>query len=102
MAGVAAEMNIRHRPLRQEVYVAPAPDGFKLEDDAPVVADLDTGIYFRPHPGGTLNLGGTEPACDELHWVEDADDWRQETTVEIWETMMLRLARRMPNFGVPV
>ena len=102
MAGVAAEMNIRHRPLRQEVYVAPAPDGFKLEDDAPVVADLDTGIYFRPHPGGTINLGGTEPACDELHWVEDADDWRQETTVEIWETMMLRLARRMPNFGVPV
>jgi sarcosine oxidase subunit beta len=102
MAGVAEEMNIRHRPLRQEVYVAPAPKGFKLEDDAPIVADLDTGIYFRPHPGGTLNLGGTEPACDDLHWIEDADDWRQETTVEIWETMMLRLARRMPEFGVPV
>ncbi len=102
IAGVLDEMNIRHRPLRQEVYVAPAPRGFKLEDNAPIVADLDTGIYFRPHPGGTLNLGGTEPACDELHWIEDADDWRQETTVEIWETMMLRLARRMPEFGVPV
>ncbi len=102
LAGVLGEMNIRHRPLRQEVYVAPAPKGFKLEDNAPIVADLDTGIYFRPHPGGTINLGGTEPACDELHWIDDADDWREETTVEIWETMMLRLARRMPDFGVPV
>lgn len=102
IAGVLDEMNIRHRPLRQEVYVAPAPKGFKLEDNVPVVADLDTGIYFRPHLGGTINLGGTEPACDELHWIDDADDWREETTVEIWETMMLRLARRMPDFGVPV
>ncbi|MEY3413562.1 MAG: hypothetical protein RJA79_437 [Actinomycetota bacterium] len=102
IAGVLDEMNIRHRPLRQEVYVAPAPTGFKLEDNVPVVADLDTGIYFRPHLGGTINLGGTEPACDELHWIDDADDWREETTVEIWETMMLRLARRMPDFGVPV
>ncbi len=102
IAGVLDEMNIRHRPLRQEVYVAPAPNGFKLEDNVPVVADLDTGIYFRPHLGGTINLGGTEPACDDLHWIDDADDWREETTVEIWETMMLRLARRMPDFGVPV
>ena len=102
IAGVLDEMNIRHRPLRQEVYVAPAPSGFKLEDNVPVVADLDTGIYFRPHLGGTINLGGTEPACDDLHWIDDADDWREETTVEIWETMMLRLARRMPDFGVPV
>lgn len=102
IAGVLDEMNIRHRPLRQEVYVAPAPIGFKLEDNVPVVADLDTGIYFRPHLGGTINLGGTEPACDELHWIDDADNWREETTVEIWETMMLRLARRMPDFGVPV
>ena len=102
IAGVLDEMNIRHRPLRQEVYVAPAPNGFKLEDNVPVVADLDTGIYFRPHLGGTINLGGTGPACDELHWIDDADDWREETTVEIWETMMLRLARRMPDFGVPV
>ncbi len=102
IAGVLDEMNIRHRPLRQEVYVAPAPNGFKLEDNVPVVADLDTGIYFRPHLGGTINLGGTEPACDELHWIDDADDWREGTTVEIWETMMLRLARRMPDFGVPV
>ena len=102
IAGVLDEMNIRNHPLRQEVYVAPAPNGFKLEDNVPVVADLDTGIYFRPHLGGTINLGGTEPACDELHWIDDADDWREETTVEIWETMMLRLARRMPDFGVPV
>ena len=54
LAGVLGEMNIRHRPLRQEVYVAPAPKGFKLEDNAPIVADLDTGIYFRPHPGGNV------------------------------------------------
>ena len=102
MAGIAAEMKVRHRPLRQEVFSPAAPVGFRLQDGAPIVADLDIGQYFRPHMGDTLNVGATEPACDPLDWIEDADDWKQETTVEIWETAMLRLARRMPDFGIPL
>jgi sarcosine oxidase subunit beta len=101
MAGVYDEMRVRHRPLRQEVFSPPAPVGFRLEDGAPIVADLDLGQYFRPHMGDLLNVGTTEPACDPLHFIDDADDWNQSVTVEFFERVMLRLARRLPDFGIP-
>ena len=101
MAGVTGDMRIGHRPLRQEVFAVPAPSGFALDDGATIVADLDIGQYFRPQIGGTLLVGGTEPECDELEWIDDPDDFSEQPTVELWETSMFRLARRMPEFGVP-
>ncbi len=101
MAGVTGDMRISHRPLRNEMYAVPAPSGFALDDGATIVADLDIGQYFRPQIGGTLLVGGTEPECDELEWIDDPDNFREQPTVEIWETSMFRLARRMPEFGVP-
>jgi sarcosine oxidase subunit beta len=101
MAGVTGDMRVGHRPLRQEVFAVPAPPGWSLDDGAPIVADLDLGQYFRPQLGGTLMAGGTEPACDELHWVDDPDDYRDTPTLDVWETYMLRLARRIPELGIP-
>ncbi|CAN5773205.1 FAD-binding oxidoreductase [soil metagenome] len=101
LAGVSGEMRIAHRPLRQEVFAAPAPPGLALDDGGPLVADLDIGQYFRPQPGGMLLVGGTEPECDVLEWVDDPDRFNDRPTVEHWETAMLRLARRLPEFGVP-
>jgi len=101
LAGVDGDMRIAHRPLRQEVYAVPAPAGFGLDDGGPLVADLDIGQYFRPQAGGTLLVGGTEPECDVLEWIDDPDHFDEHTTVEHWETSMLRLARRLPDFGVP-
>ena len=94
-------MRIAHRALRQEVFAVPAPPGFALDDGGAVVADLDVGQYFRPQPGGTLLVGGTEPECDPLEWIDDPDHFDEQPTVELWETYMLRLARRLPEFGVP-
>jgi sarcosine oxidase subunit beta len=101
MAGVTGDMTIRHRPLRQEVFAAPAPPGLRLEDGAPFVSDLDVGQYFRPQPGGMMLIGGAEPECDELHWVDDPDSNSEFPTVEVWETYMMRFARRVPDFGIP-
>ena len=101
LAGVTDDMTIGHRALRQEVFAAPAPVGLRLEDGAPLVADLDIGQYFRPQPGGMLMIGCTEPECDEMHWVDDPDTNSEFPTVEVWETYMLRMARRVPDFGVP-
>jgi sarcosine oxidase subunit beta len=101
MAGVADDMRIGHRALRQEVFAVPSPRGWSLDEGAPIVADLDIGQYFRPQVGGTLMTGGTEPECDELHWIDDPDHYRDTPTVEIWETYMLRLGRRIPDLGVP-
>ena len=102
MAGVFDEMKVKHQPLRQEVFSPPAPKGFRLEDNAPIVADLDLGQYFRPHMGDLLNVGTTEPACDPLHFIDDADNWNDNTTPEFAERVMLRLARRLPDFGIPL
>jgi sarcosine oxidase subunit beta len=102
LAGVYDEMKVKHQPLRQEVFSPPAPKGFRLEDNAPIVADLDLGQYFRPHMGDLLNVGTTEPACDPLHFIEDADNWNDNTTPEFAERVMLRLARRLPDFGIPL
>ncbi|MDQ3738097.1 MAG: FAD-binding oxidoreductase [Actinomycetota bacterium] len=101
LAGVTGDMRIGHRPLRQEVFVAPAPAGFGLDDGGPLIADLDIGQYFRPQPGGMLLVGGTEAECDVLEWVDDPDHFNDQPTVEHWETAMLRLARRLTEFGVP-
>ena len=101
LAGVTDDMSISSRALRQEVFAAPAPAGLRLEDGGPLVSDLDVGQYFRPQPGGTLLVGCTEPECDELHWVDDPDANSEYPTVEVFETYMMRLARRIPDFGVP-
>lgn len=101
IAGVTGDMTIRHRALRQEVFAVPAPAGVRLEDGAPLVADLDIGQYFRPQPGGTVLVGCTEPECDRLHWVDDPDTNSDHPTVEVFETYMMRFARRVPDFGVP-
>jgi sarcosine oxidase subunit beta len=101
LAGIADEIRIRHRPLRQEVFVVPSPDGLSLDDGTPIVADMDIGQYFRPNLGGTTTVGGAEPECDPLEWVDDPDHYADHTTVEHFESTMLRLARRVPSFGIP-
>ncbi|MEY4174442.1 MAG: hypothetical protein RI900_1607 [Actinomycetota bacterium] len=101
LAGVVDGMRIRNRPLRQEVFTVAAPRGMSLDDGFPATADLDVGQYIRPQPGGTWLLGGTEPACDELHWVADPDVFDPYPTVEQFEAAMMRAARRVPEFGVP-
>ena len=62
-----------------------APEGLRLEDGMPAVADLDIGQYLRPQIGGTWLVGGTEPECDELHWVDDPDHFDEYPTVERFE-----------------
>ena len=101
LVDVQREMSIEHWPLRQEVYVVPSPRSFSLEAGSPIVVDLDLGQYFRPQPGGTLLAGGTEAACDPMEWIDDADWFNEHPTVERFETSMLRVAKRMPEFGVP-
>ncbi len=102
LAGVTGDMRISNRPLRQEVYALPAPPGMLLTDGAPFVADLDLGQYFRPQAGGTLLAGGTEAACDDMEWIADADVFDDVASVEGWERTSLRLARRIPELGIPL
>jgi sarcosine oxidase, subunit beta len=90
------------RPMRQEVHSLPATEDYNLDDPrSPVVNDMDLGIYFRPHFGNSIIVGGMEPACDELMWVDDPDEFNPAPTIPIWEAQTLRLARRLPGLGIP-
>jgi len=98
LAGVDGDFTVSVRPLRQEVHQVPAG----LPSDAePVVADLDLGIYTRPAPGGALLVGGTEPACDPLQWLENPDDASPEPTGDVFTAQVTRAARRRPDLAVP-
>ncbi|MBI5087906.1 MAG: FAD-binding oxidoreductase [Actinobacteria bacterium] len=101
LADVTGDMRIGQRCLRQEVFVVPAPGEVSLEAGMPIVIDLDLGQYFRPQPGHTLLVGGTEALCDPLDWIDDPDQFDEHPTVERFETTALRLSRRVPSVGVP-
>jgi sarcosine oxidase, subunit beta len=101
LAGVTGEFRIRTRPLRQEVHSVLAPAGYARDKLGPVVTDGDLGTYFRSHFGGQLIVGGAEPACDPLHWIDEPDIFEPQPTVPVWDAQVLRLARRIPSLSVP-
>lgn len=101
LAGLTRDHGVTTRALRQEVDVLPAPQGFSMNDGGVIVTDADLGTYFRPHPGGTIIVGGVEPDCDALEWIDDPDTYNSSPTPEVWEAQTTRVARRLPDIGVP-
>jgi sarcosine oxidase subunit beta len=101
LAGVQHDFLVRTRPLRQEVHHVPAPERFRVDGTSPQVTDGDLGTYFRPHLGGSVLVGGLEPECDPLVWLDDADRYDGNPTTPVWEAQTTRLARRVPDVRVP-
>lgn len=101
LAGVEDAMRIKIRPLKHEVCHVPVPAGSDFDVLGPIVSDGDTGGYLRPEAGGHVLLGSEDPACDELDWVEDPDDYNTSFS-EQWLTQVLRLAQRIPDLPVPM
>jgi glycine/D-amino acid oxidase-like deaminating enzyme len=103
LAGVGDEFTITSRPLRQEVHEVPAPTGYDGPDGDPgiTVADPDLGIYVRTTGAGKILVGGMEPACDPLHWLDDPDESSVRPTSAVFEAQVLRAARRFPGLVVP-
>ncbi|MBT8240800.1 MAG: FAD-binding oxidoreductase, partial [Acidimicrobiia bacterium] len=101
MAGVTEGMNIVPKPMRREVHLASAPPDLDFQGTGTAVADLDLGTYFRPETGNNILIGGVEPECDPLEWVDDPDDISLVPSTEEFELQVLRLARRVHGLGVP-
>ena len=99
LAGVGDDFTIAVRPMRQEVHAVDAVAD--VAATLPVVADLDLGTYFRRAPGDNVLVGGAEPACDPLHWIDDPDSANPNATAELFDAQVTRLARRMPAVTVP-
>jgi sarcosine oxidase subunit beta len=101
LAGLAGTMRIGTRPLRHEVHHVAAPAAIDYERTGVHVSDGDTGVYFRPETGNSILVGSEDPACDTRDWVDDPDDFDRSITAKQWDAQVLRLARRIPELGVP-
>lgn len=99
LAGVRGEFAISTRPLRQEVHYIAPPAGPLT--GLTHVGDCDLGTYFRPEPGGGLLVGGQEPDCDPMQWLDDPDDYNQSVTAAVFDAQVTRLARRVRDLPVP-
>ncbi|MBV9292906.1 MAG: FAD-binding oxidoreductase [Frankiales bacterium] len=105
LAGVGDDFAVAVRPMRQEVHQVAAPADYRRPGEptepGPVVGDLDLGVYLRPAAADELLVGGTEPECDPLEWLDDADDADLNPTAAVFERQVTRAARRLPDLRVP-
>jgi sarcosine oxidase subunit beta len=100
LAGVEDDLTVVNRPLRHELNVVPAPEGFRGAQ-AMAVSDGDLGINFRPEGAAHILVGSEDPRCDPLVWVDDPDEHNRNVRRSQWERQVYRLARRIPNLGIP-
>lgn len=102
LAGVGDDFSVSVRPMRQEVHHVPAPPGYNGQERlGPIIADLDLGIYLRGTPGDGLLIGGTEPACDPLQWLDNPEEASPYPTQSLYEAQVTRAAKRLPGLRVP-
>ncbi|WP_107077093.1 FAD-dependent oxidoreductase [Micromonospora sp. MH33] len=97
LAGVGSDFTVGVRPMRQEVAHVPVLKGY----EGPVVADMDLGTYLRGEVGGNLLVGGTEPECDPMQWIDDPDAIDIHPTAAVFEAQVTRAARRLTGLRVP-
>jgi sarcosine oxidase, subunit beta len=100
LAEVEDDFGVHTRPMRQEVHEVAAPPGYS-GDAAVALVDLDLGTYVRPAGDGRLLIGGTEPECDPLEWVDDPEEADLRPTADRFRTQVTRAARRMPGLRIP-
>ena len=100
MAGAGSDFTMELKPLRAEVHQISTPKDIL---PGPIMGDLDLGTYVRSGAGGITLVGGTEPECDELEWVEPdkVDEVNMTRTVEVFESQTYRFARRFPAAQIP-
>lgn len=100
MAGAGSDFSVELKPMRQEVHQISTPLDLL---PGPVVADVDLGFYARSLAGGGTLVGGTEPECDRMQWVDPdrVDQVNLVRTVEVFESQTYRFARRFPAAQIP-
>jgi sarcosine oxidase subunit beta len=65
-----------------------------------VYSDSDIHTYVRPDVGNHLLIGSEDPACDPKEWVDDPDVVNADFSDQ-WKIMVMRVAQRLPELGIP-
>ena len=102
MAGVADTMKMSTRALRHEVAHVPVPASGKIDfgEGGYVMSDSDIACYSRSEVGDHILIGSEDPECDEREWVDDPDNYNTQFTDQN-KTLVMRLAQRLPELGIP-
>lgn len=102
IAGVGADFAVSLRPMRQEVHQVALPADYGSAGQPGVsIADMDVGTYMRPTLSGHLLIGGTEPECDPLEWIDDPDQLNDRASASGFRAQVTRAARRLSTLRVP-
>jgi sarcosine oxidase subunit beta len=101
LAGIEDKMNIKTRALRHEVHFVPSPEEYSYEKEGIIVSDGDAGGYHRPEAGNLVLVGSEDPACDELDWIDDPDNYNRDVTTKQWQAQVYRIAKRIPSLRIP-
>ena len=95
------DMKVWTRALRSEVAIVDAPPGIDYDRHGVMCGDFDLGIYSRPEFGNRILIGGIEPACDPLEWIDDDPDHIDTSLGDQWEHHVHRCAIRIPHLQIP-
>lgn len=99
--GGAEDFRIRTRRIREELLHVSVPPVIDVALQGVHLVDADLNINFRPESGNALLGGSNGDLPAEQTIVEDPDDFDRLVSQEAWERATLRLARRIPDLGVP-
>ena len=88
------------RVRTEEVHVL-APPGFDMTTQGVHLVDSDLNTNFRPEGGDGFHGGSNQGLPEEQPLLDDPDEYSPAVSPEGWERMTLRLARRIPELGIP-
>lgn len=99
--GATSDFRIRTRRIREELIHVPAPSDLNLALQGVHLVDGDLNINFRPERGDAFLVGSNGDRADEQTFIQDPDVFNRLVSPDAWERMTLRLARRIPDLGIP-
>ncbi|RJQ91296.1 NAD(P)/FAD-dependent oxidoreductase [Amycolatopsis panacis] len=99
--GATSDFRVRTRRIREELGHVPAPPGLDLALQGVHLVDGDLNINFRPERGDAFLVGSNGDRADEQTVIQDPDVFDRLVTAAAWERTTLRLARRIPDLGIP-
>ncbi|MBM7518565.1 NAD(P)/FAD-dependent oxidoreductase [Nocardioides nitrophenolicus] len=99
--GATSDFRIATRRIREELVHVPAPPGIETALDGVHLVDGDLNLNFRPEHGNAFLGGSNGDLPEEQTVVEDPDRFDRRVSAANWERTTLRLARRIPDLGIP-
>src|SRR5690606_27021123 len=95
------DFGVRLPRVRTEEVPVRAPTGIDMMTQGVHLVDLDLDTNSRPEGADGFHGGSNQGLPEEQVLLDDPDDFSPSVTAEGWERLTLRLARRIPELGIP-